>query len=467
MRWGLGLIIQFVSVILLFSRRCTGFTRPVMTLTHQELQKPVGFTIVTRMDWTIESDEVITFTMPRFTNTVTANGVTSGGGNIDWGNVRLTPSMQFDAKWTEGSYTDPNGPFTSSKLEIRLASGVDLGENPTISITIGTDMGFNVYCGFPNSFVAELGVMSTDVRSFFVYSSLNAARGRSNDDIVNYAPFGNYPSVGAGCSAWNNCNNNGDCDYCFEKCNCRQGFGNTTSDNPYKGGGFDVSCKTRMCPLGKAITDVPTGATAAHAPTECSNAGICNRELGVCECMDPFTGAACDRLRCPNDCSGHGKCLLMSELALNDQAQPTQWTNFEYGTAQRATSTAWDMATMTACLCDSKWEVGMNAGERQLPQWFGADCSLQRCPSSADPFTHLDEENCYKLNQFRNERFGLNMMFEPDFDDPNSGRVGNLCHIDCSRRGICDYTTGKCECFPGSYGEACSERSNTGYANSN
>lgn len=36
-----------------------------------------------------------------------------------------------------------------------------------------------------------------------------------------------------------------------------------------------------------------------------------------------------------------------------------------------------------------------------------------------------------------------------------SGKNGNLCHIDCSGRGICDYTKGICKCFPGSHGDNC------------
>ena len=33
--------------------------------------------------------------------------------------------------------------------------------------------------------------------------------------------------------------------------------------------------------------------------------------------------------------------------------------------------------------------------------------------------------------------------------------LGNLCHNDCSNRGICDYTTGTCTCFTGYYSSNC------------
>ena len=42
------------------------------------------------------------------------------------------------------------------------------------------------------------------------------------------------------------------------------------------------------------------------------------------------------------------------------------------------------------------------------------------------------------------------------------GRSGNICHIDCSNRGICDYHTGKCTCFPGSWGDACDKVAGAG-----
>ena len=39
-----------------------------------------------------------------------------------------------------------------------------------------------------------------------------------------------------------------------------------------------------------------------------------------------------------------------------------------------------------------------------------------------------------------------------------AGAVGNRCHVDCSNRGTCDYSTGECTCFKGFYGANCGTR---------
>uniref|UniRef100_A0A7S2S8K4 EGF-like domain-containing protein n=1 Tax=Eucampia antarctica TaxID=49252 RepID=A0A7S2S8K4_9STRA len=96
------------------------------------------------------------------------------------------------------------------------------------------------------------------------------------------------------------------------------------------------------------------------------------------------------------------------------------------------------------CVCDSSWSVGLGAGNRQEPEWFGADCSLRHCPSGDDPRTSLDETDCG--GKMAKGGFG-------------TGETGNFCHVDCSNRGICDYNTGRCQCFDGHYGEACNLQS--------
>jgi hypothetical protein len=53
-----------------------------------------------------------------------------------------------------------------------------------------------------------------------------------------------------------------------------------------------------------------------HFYMECSNAGACSRADGTCVCFQGYTGIACSRTACPSDCSGHGTCMSVKELAV-------------------------------------------------------------------------------------------------------------------------------------------------------
>ena len=153
-------------------------------------------------------------------------------------------------------------------------------------------------------------------------------------------------------------------------------------------------CFVVSCPVGLAIGDVPLLPQVAHQSAECGNQGICNRTTGVCDCFPPYTGTACDKctivnyivisnlyilqyiVTCPTavtgkECSGHGVCWNMHDIALD--------VGMNYGsTAQARTTTAWDYNTMYACLCNSSWPVGYNAHEYQLAEYFRADCSYSK-----------------------------------------------------------------------------------------
>lgn len=133
----------------------------------------------------------------------------------------------------------------------------------------------------------------------------------------------------------------------------------------------------------------------------------------------------------------------MAEIAqLFSVQNPTY--NVTYGSATGMNTIAWDYDTIYGCMCDSSWSVGYGSGMVQVSEFFGPDCSLKHCPSGDDPLTpDIDETNCFDITQ-------------PGNSQNLKGLTGNLCQVDCSNRGLCDYTSGRCQCFDGFYGDACS-----------
>src|SRR5690554_114739 len=94
----------------------------------------------------------------------------------------------------------------------------------------------------------------------------------------------------------NLCHGHGQCTTPDGQCKCNKG---------YTGG----DCSLRVCPFGKAWSDEAVGIDNAHNLAECSNRGLCNRRTGLCECDKNFQGRACERIKCPKDCNGNGKCM--------------------------------------------------------------------------------------------------------------------------------------------------------------
>lgn len=102
--------------------------------------------------------------------------------------------------------------------------------------------------------------------------------------------------------------------------------------------------------------------TSAHYYMECSNKGICDRTTGECDCFDGYDGAACQRASCPNDCSGHGTCETISDLAFK-----------EFGNSYAL----WDKDASMGCKCDAGYGAA-------------ADCSQRQCKVGVDPL-YIDD----------------------------------------------------------------------------
>ena len=85
----------------------------------------------------------------------------------------------------------------------------------------------------------------------------------------------------------------------------------------------------------------------------------------------------------------------MNKMARSKNAVPVGGS-FTYGefpttSGEPDNKHTWDAEKIFGCVCESSWPVGMASGETQVPEWFGPDCSLRRCPSNDDPITPLDQ----------------------------------------------------------------------------
>jgi len=137
-------------------------------------------------------------------------------------------------------------------------------------------------------------------------------------------------------------------------------------------------CSTRECPYGpswvaqqstaKASIGPATGALGGrHGYTVCSSKGECNQDSGECECYSGYTGLACSRQTCPDDCSGHGRCVTNKQ------------TDAMYTYENSFVSEFWDADMTRLCSCDRGWQ--------------GYACNKRICPVGADPLTCAKDKN--------------------------------------------------------------------------
>lgn len=88
-------------------------------------------------------------------------------------------------------------------------------------------------------------------------------------------------------------------------------------------------------------------------------------------------------------CSGHGRCLTISELAKHAK-QNGVLTPKSYG-ADPNNPYTWDAHRMMGCLCDEGYD--------------GFDCSLRSCPAGNDPSVHTGEPEVRALKHQTNKKY--------------------------------------------------------------
>jgi len=176
----------------------------------------------------------------------------------------------------------------------------------------------------------------------------------------------------------NSCSGHGTCG-AHDKCTCFARWGG-------------ADCSARQCPYGLSWvasvdnTDSPAGGALSglHSYTSCSSRGKCT-ESGECECYPGYEGRGCRRTQCPNDCSGHGRCLYNDEI------------HSDYNSYVDFNSQHWDGHMTRQCVCDGGWE--------------GFDCSERMCPHGDDPLTECSDPSGTSHNDIQKIRYDVGSGF--------------------------------------------------------
>jgi len=148
-------------------------------------------------------------------------------------------------------------------------------------------------------------------------------------------------------------------------------------DNWGLGLGHDSGdCSDRICPFELAWVDTPDSKGAFHKYSECAGRGICNRDTGECSCFDGYEGKGCQRTTCPNDCSGHGTCEYIEDMAFAATWNDYSPQYFE-DDAKTFSYTQWDNRKIRGCVCDATY------GD--------VDCSKRMCPYGTDVLDVKDD----------------------------------------------------------------------------
>merc|ERR1711968_162809 len=171
--------------------------------------------------------------------------------------------------------------------------------------------------------------------------------------------------------------------------------GDLNADGMVSGPLTTVITGSEVYPWGTTEQYPNADANEGHFYMECSNKGICDRKSGQCDCFDGYSGTACARAACANDCSGHGTCESIKELAemrsYDTNAHDVATTrvagssnhhNYNSGIEESYSYDLWDQDKTMGCKCD--------------PGYYGADCSLKKCKYGVDPLFYDNTDGVIK-----------------------------------------------------------------------
>jgi hypothetical protein len=191
------------------------------------------------------------------------------------------------------------------------------------------------------------------------------------------------------------------------QCNCYPGWGT--------GGNAGGDCSERFCHHELAWVDNPMRDGRRHRYAECANKGTCDRKSGQCQCFVGYEGKACGRQSCPSDCSGHGTCEYMRDLAFgivhNEyyDGSSSALSGLGVGGKTFDNEYSWDSTRVRACVCDAGW-TGLACQQRMCP--YGNDIM--------DVIPGFDENSIAGMPGFGNEVAQVQTVTLYDANSDNS-----------------------------------------------
>ncbi len=127
-----------------------------------------------------------------------------------------------------------------------------------------------------------------------------------------------------------------------------------------------------------------------------------------------YTGKGCQRMKCPLDCNGHGRCMSLNDIGYGTSASDYYASNLnEIADNSNALGDSnfpdphkfeyynWDKDRSVVCMCD--------------PGYQGVDCSLRTCPHGADVATSASGSQVHRQ---------VIALFGPNTGDTNAQIIG-------------------------------------------
>ncbi|KAN0042784.1 hypothetical protein ACTA71_012707 [Dictyostelium dimigraforme] len=215
------------------------------------------------------------------------------------------------------------------------------------------------------------------------------------------------------------------------------------------GGLNSCNNQTGLCTCDSSHQGVDCSLPLAECPKynskDCNgSAGSCNNQTGVCTCNGQNTGEDCSGTQCSDPtCSGFGTCNIVTGNCECDSLHQGNECSLPLVTCPNYNSLECNGGSNTcnnqtgACSCDSLHQ--------------GNDCSLPliQCPTYNSLECNGGSNNC-------NNQTGV-CSCDSSHQGNDCSKPYIECLNNCNGQGVCDTTTGKCECISGKFlGEDCS-----------